>query len=89
MHLAAAMGTPVVALFGPSQPERYGPRASLERIVRVDLPCSPCGRVRLPPERCRGHVPDCMDGITVSAVLRAANELLDAARPAAGRAATS
>jgi ADP-heptose:LPS heptosyltransferase len=88
MHLAAAMGTPVVALFGPSQPERYGPRASLERIVRVDLPCSPCGRVRLPPERCRGHVPDCMDGITVSAVVRAANELLDAARPA-GRAATS
>lgn len=89
MHLAAAMGTPVVALFGPSHPERYGPRASLERIVRVDLPCSPCGRVRLPPERCRGHVPDCMDGITVSAVLHAANELLDAARPAAGRVATS
>jgi lipopolysaccharide heptosyltransferase II len=89
MHLAAAMGTPVVALFGPAQPERYGPRALLERIVRVDLPCSPCGRVRLPPERCRGHVPDCMDGITVSAVLHAANELLDAARPAAGRAATS
>jgi heptosyltransferase-1 len=89
MHLAAAMGTPVVALFGPSHPERYGPRASLERIVRVDLPCSPCGRVRLPPERCRGHVPDCMDGITVSAVLRAANELLDAARPTAGRVATS
>jgi ADP-heptose:LPS heptosyltransferase len=88
MHLAAAMGTPVVALFGPSHPERYGPRAALERIVRVDLPCSPCGQVRLPPERCRGHVPDCMDGITVSAVVRAANELLDAARPA-GRAATS
>ena len=40
---------------------------TLERIVRVDLPCSPCGQVRLPPERCRGHVPDCMDGITVDA----------------------
>ena len=88
MHLAAAMGTPVVALFGPSQPERYGPRATLERIVRVDLPCSPCGQVRLPPQRCRGHVPDCMDGITVDAVVHAANELLDAARPA-GRVATS
>ena len=88
MHLAAAMGTPVVALFGPSHPERYGPRARLERILRVDLPCSPCGRVRLPPERCRGHVPDCMDGITVAAVLRASAELLDAARPA-DRAARS
>lgn len=88
MHLAAAVGTPVVALFGPASPARYGPRGHLEQIVRVDLPCSPCGRVRLPPERCRGHVPDCMDGITVDAVVRAANVLLDSARPAAGRAAT-
>ncbi len=89
MHLAAAVGTPVVALFGPASPARYGPRAYHEQIVRVDLWCSPCGRVRLPPERCRGHIPDCMDGITVDAVLRAANTLLDAVRPAPGRAATS
>jgi ADP-heptose:LPS heptosyltransferase len=76
MHLAAAMGTPVVALFGPSDPKRYGPLARKARVVRVDLWCSPCGRVRLPPERCRGHVPDCMDGISVDAVVTAANELL-------------
>jgi ADP-heptose:LPS heptosyltransferase len=88
MHLAAAVGTPVVALFGPAQPARYGPRAAVERIVRVDLPCSPCGRVRLPPERCRGHVPDCMDGITVAAVLHAANALLDRDR-SIGRLASS
>ena len=85
MHLAAAVGTPVVALFGPSHPGRYGPRALAERIVRVDLPCSPCGRVRLPPERCRGHVPDCMDGITVSAVAargqRAARRRAPGGRP--------
>jgi lipopolysaccharide heptosyltransferase II len=76
MHLAAAMGTPVVALFGPSDPRRYGPLARSARVVRVNLWCSPCGRVRLPPERCRGHVPDCMDGISVDAVVAAANELL-------------
>ncbi|ODS53622.1 MAG: hypothetical protein ABS36_13430 [Acidobacteria bacterium SCN 69-37] len=76
MHLAAAMGAPVVALFGPSDPVRYGPRARAERILRVQLPCSPCGQVRLPPERCRGHVPDCMDGITVDVVVRAALDLL-------------
>jgi heptosyltransferase-2/heptosyltransferase-3 len=76
MHLAAAVGTPVVALFGPADPRRYGPLAEQRRVVRVDLPCSPCGQVRLPPERCRGHVPDCMDGITVGAVVTAANELL-------------
>lgn len=88
MHLAAAMGVPVVALFGPSDPNRYGPRASAERIVRVQLPCSPCGQVRLPPERCRGHVPDCMDGISVDAVVAAALDLLGVesrARHAASR----
>jgi ADP-heptose:LPS heptosyltransferase len=77
MHLAAAMHTPVVALFGPSNPARYGPRASVERILRIDLPCSPCGQVRLPPERCRGHVPDCLDGISVDAVVAAALDVLD------------
>ncbi|MEO6221954.1 MAG: glycosyltransferase family 9 protein [Vicinamibacterales bacterium] len=76
MHLAAAVGTPIVALFGPSDPRRYGPLAAQQRVLRVQLYCSPCGQVRLPPERCRGHVPDCMDGITVEAVVRAAREIL-------------
>jgi ADP-heptose:LPS heptosyltransferase len=85
MHLAAAMGTPVVALFGPSDPKRYGPRAAVERVVRIDLPCSPCGQVRLPPERCRGHVPDCMDGIGVDLVVARALEILDARPVSAAR----
>jgi lipopolysaccharide heptosyltransferase II len=76
MHLAAAMATPLVALYGPSDPRRYGPDASEARVVRVSLPCSPCGQVRLPPKHCRGHVPDCMDGITVDMVLAAARDLL-------------
>ena len=76
MHLAAAVGTPIVALFGPSDPRRYGPLAVQHRVLRVQLYCSPCGQVRLPPERCRGHVPDCMDGITVDVVVQAARELL-------------
>ena len=76
MHLAAAMATPLVALFGPSDPRRYGPNTPESRVLRVSLPCSPCGQVRLPPARCRGHVPECMDGITVEMVLAAAAELL-------------
>ncbi len=79
MHLASAVGTPLVALFGPADPRRYGPRSPAQRVLRVDLPCSPCGQVRLPPVRCRGHVPDCMDGILVAAVVGAAAELLDKA----------
>jgi lipopolysaccharide heptosyltransferase II len=76
MHLASAVGTPVIALFGPSDPRRYGPLATHQQVLRVQLPCSPCGQVRLPPERCRGHVPDCMDGITVAAVVDAAQRWL-------------
>lgn len=86
MHVAAAMGVPVVALFGPSDPRRYGPNASAEHILRVQLPCSPCGQVRMPPERCRGHVPDCMDGVTVDDVVAAARDLLAAAPHVAGAA---
>jgi lipopolysaccharide heptosyltransferase II len=81
MHLASAVGTPVVALFGPSDPARYGPRARSERILTaVDVPCRPCGRVRLPPTRCRGHIPDCMNGISVDVVVSAALTLLDEGR---------
>jgi len=81
MHLAAAVGTPVVALFGPSDPARYGPRAALERVlVASEVPCRPCGQVRLPPRRCRGHVPDCLDALSVDRVVDAANALLDERR---------
>ncbi len=76
MHLAAAMGTPVVGVFGLSDPARYAPLVPRRRIVRIDLPCSPCNRVRLPPERCRGHVPDCLEGIGADMVARAGLDLL-------------
>ena len=78
MHLAAAVGTPLVALFGPSSPERWGPLSVQARIVRVELPCSPCNRVRNPPARCQGHTPDCMDGVRASLVIEAAAGLLPA-----------
>ena len=77
MHLASAMGTPLVALFGPSNPARYGPLGPGAHVIRIDLWCSPCGRVRLPPERCRGHVPDCLDGIDVARVVAAALDQID------------
>jgi ADP-heptose:LPS heptosyltransferase len=76
MHLAEAVGTPVVAIFGPSDPERYGPRLASSRTVRIDLPCSPCNRIRRPPVRCVGHTPDCLIGVEEEAVARAATEVL-------------
>jgi ADP-heptose:LPS heptosyltransferase len=89
MHLAAAVGTPVVAVFGPSDPARYATRGSVDRVVRIDLPCSPCNRIRRPPARCVGHTPDCLAGISADDVFAAASGALDesAARlSSAGRA---
>jgi len=42
MHAAAALGKPLVALFGPTEPRRTGPYGHLESALRIDLPCSPC-----------------------------------------------
>ena len=42
MHVAAALGTPLVALFGPTEPRRTGPYGQLENVLRINLPCSPC-----------------------------------------------
>jgi ADP-heptose:LPS heptosyltransferase len=78
MHLAQAVRTPIVAVFGPSDPRRYAPRGPHDRVVRVDLPCSPCNRIRLPPARCAGHIPDCLRVIPDSLVLSEVFALLDA-----------
>jgi ADP-heptose:LPS heptosyltransferase len=86
MHLAAAVGTPVVAIFGPSDPARYATHGPLDRVVRTDLPCSPCNRIRRPPARCTGHTPDCLAHVAVDDVFAAAIAVLDAAE--AGRPRT-
>ena len=78
MHLANVVGTPTVAIFGPSDPIRYAPLDPRHRIVRIDLPCSPCNRIRQPPARCVGHTPDCLLGIEVEQVLHAATSILEA-----------
>jgi ADP-heptose:LPS heptosyltransferase len=79
MHVAAAVGTPVVAVFGPSDPRRYAPGGARDRVVRIDLPCAPCNRIRLPPARCVGHMPDCLAGISADRVFDTAAAVLDAA----------
>jgi ADP-heptose:LPS heptosyltransferase len=76
MHLAAAVGTPILAIFGPSLPSRYAPLSPRSKIVRIDIHCSPCNLMRRPPERCVGVIPDCLAGISTASVLRAAEEML-------------
>jgi heptosyltransferase-1 len=44
LHLACAVGTPVVALFGPTDPARNGPFSPRDEVVRRVPPCAPCHR---------------------------------------------
>jgi ADP-heptose:LPS heptosyltransferase len=86
-HLAAMMGAPVVAVFGPGDPTSYRPPAppSRVRVVRVGLACSPCGTLEGPP--CGALTdPACVTGISVAMVRAAADDLLDCQAQAAGSA---
>jgi heptosyltransferase I len=66
MHLAAAAGAKVVALFGPTAPWRTGPYGTSHIVVRKGLECSPCFQ-----RKC-GDV-QCMEAITVEEVLEKIN----------------
>jgi heptosyltransferase-1 len=70
MHLAAAVGTPVAAVFGPTAPARTGPFGSQHRVLRTNLSCSPCFQRRCPD-------PKCLTELGVSEVLAAVKDILD------------
>lgn len=71
MHLAAAAGTPVVALFGPSNEREWGPWQVPHRVVASDHSCRPC-RI----DGCGGgKFAECLGAVTVDAVLAAADSL--------------
>ncbi len=92
MHLAAAAGTPIVAIFGPSNAQAWGPylphtpqRAIVVR--RDDLPCSPCiyrGHALGTPQGCPPR--PCLTELRIDPVLLAARRLLR--RPTALRPAS-
>ncbi len=69
MHLAAAVGTPVVALFGPTDPRRTGPYGTGHEIVRTGIDCSPCFS-----KKCRTC--QCMKDISPQQVLAAVERIL-------------
>ncbi|MFZ2855432.1 MAG: putative lipopolysaccharide heptosyltransferase III [Rhodocyclaceae bacterium] len=73
MHIAAAVGTPCVALFGPSGDKEWGPWGVAQRLITSDRhPCRPCGI-----DGCGGgKVSDCLTTLTVEQVHGAVQELL-------------
>ena len=62
MHVATAVGTPVVALFGSTDPSTTGPWGDGHIVIRKDVPCSPCLKRICPTDH------RCMELITVDEV---------------------
>ena len=73
MHIAAALGTPVVAIFGPTDWRETGPTGERHRLVRGEAECSPCLLRECPIDH------RCMTRVSVDRVLDAARDLLRAA----------
>ncbi len=65
MHLAAAVDTPVIALFGPTAPWRTGPFGPMHKVIRKSMDCSPCFKRTCP----YGHN-NCMKSITAHDVIK-------------------
>jgi ADP-heptose:LPS heptosyltransferase len=73
MHLAAALGRPVVSVFGPTDPVWTGPYGRAESVVRAALPCSPCYLKKL--SACPfGHA--CMNEVTPQMVIDRVRQML-------------
>lgn len=66
MHLAAALGVPVVSLFGSTEPVLTGPLGERHTVLRHHVPCSPCFKRECP----FGHY-ECMTGLTPARVAEA------------------
>jgi heptosyltransferase-3 len=79
MHIAAAMGTPVVALFGPTYPQRWGPRGGPSQVIYKGLDCRACYH----PTCLRGDE-SCMQQISVDEVFGAACRMLERTTERAG-----
>jgi len=70
LHVAAAVRTPFVALFGPTDPLRHLPPAKDFFVIKKDLSCSACYKSKCPK-------PKCMEAISAEEVLDAVSKLLN------------
>ncbi|MEA3306037.1 MAG: lipopolysaccharide heptosyltransferase II, partial [Candidatus Omnitrophota bacterium] len=71
MHIAAGMGVPFVALFGPTDPKRHVPEVENYTVLTGSVKCSPCYK-----PSCGGKISRCMKSIKVEEVLAAVEGFL-------------
>lgn len=65
LHLAVALGTPTVSIFGPTDPAMTGPHGPGHAVVRRNLDCSPCFKRRCP------YKLECVNKIEVAELIEA------------------
>ena len=70
MHAASAVGTKALAIFGPTDPRKYGPLGKDNRVIRKNLDCSPCEVARC------NFKHECMNLIAPDEVYEHAEEML-------------
>lgn len=68
-HVAAALGRPVICIFGPTNPRRTGPYGTKAHVLHADIPCAPCYLRSL--RQCP-YDHECMRRIDADAVIEAA-----------------
>jgi len=71
-HLATAVGTPVIVIYGPTQPTKFGPLGEKNIVINHKLSCSPCKKGHCPIDR------RCLKEIEPGEVISAAEFLVDA-----------
>jgi heptosyltransferase-2/heptosyltransferase-3 len=76
LHLAAAVATPTVALFGPADPDEFRPWGPVERhaVLASSIACRPCRVLDWSGDDPANH--PCMSDISVGAVLEAARRVV-------------
>ena len=73
MHIAAAVGTPTVTIFGPSSPASWAPRGPHHTVVHRNLPCVPCRQ-----KGCDGNEKSrCLEELTVAEVMAAVDAQIE------------
>lgn len=73
MHIAAAVGTPLIAIHGPTDSALSGPVSPTATILRSTIWCSPCYNAKGPAD-CRFHTTQCMKDITPTQVYEVVRE---------------